>query len=183
MVASYLAADAAGAQVRPTPAWRVPVAIAAALVLACVIIFFLVQRRTQASSLAPQIGIQTPAVAPPPIPAASPAPAALPAAPSPDAPPASLPTPDPALAKKAGAHHARIKVVATSWVMVVADGGTLFQTVLDKDAVHEFDFSQKAFVRLGNAAGAEVTVDGAPVGTLKGKAVLFELTPQGMRYR
>jgi hypothetical protein len=67
--------------------------------------------------------------------------------------------------------------------MVVADGGTLFQTVLDKDAVHEFDFSQKAFVRLGNAEGSEVTVDGASVGPVKGKIVLFELTPQGMRYK
>jgi hypothetical protein len=177
--ASYLAEEASRPARRSS--WRVPVAIAAALVLACAIVFLLVQRRTQASSLAPSsappIAIQPAAVTPPPVPAASPAPTAL------DVPRASIPSPVPAPAKKVGVHHVQIKFVAKSWVMVVADGGKLFQTVLEKDAVHEFDFSQKAFVRLGNAAGTEVTVDGASVGTLKGKAVLFELTPQGLRYR
>ncbi len=170
-------ADASVASARGSRSWRVPVGIAAALILACTITFFLVQRRTQASSLAPPIQTHTTEVAPSPAPDPPAAPAELAAL------PASIPPPDKTPANKAGVHHVEIKIVEASWVTLVVDGGKPLQTMLYKGDVHEFGFSQKAFLRLGNAAGVEIALDGASVGPLKGKVVVLEFTPQGMHYR
>lgn len=171
--ASYLAGDASGILVRRSRSWRAPAAIAAALVLACAITFFLVQRRTQAGSPAPPVEVPTAKVDPAPAPAA-------PAAPT--VPPASISPPDKTPAKKAGVHHVEIKVVNPSWIGIVADGGKLYQTVLYKGGVHEFDFSKNAVLRLGHAAGVEITLDNAHVGPLKGTVLQLQLTPHGVEF-
>jgi hypothetical protein len=182
-----LAPTGSGVPARASRSWRVPGAIAAALILACAITVLLMQRRSQASSLAPPAEIQTAAVAPSPAPAQPVTPDAQPAAPeaqaAPAVPPASIPSPEPPPAKKAGAHHARIKIIETSWVTLVVDGGQPLQTMLYKGDVHDFDYSQKAFLRVGNAAGVEITLDGTPIGPLKGKVLLLQFTPQGVKYQ
>jgi len=208
-VMARYSAEVSSASARGPRSWRVPVGIAAALVLASTITFFLMQHRTQASSLAPppkatqgetQVETHIPETAPSPAPAApvvatpvvatpvvaTPVVTTPGAAPPPVVPAASLPSPpspDPTPAKNGGVHHVRINIVNASWVTIVADGGKPFQTMLYKGAVHEFNFSRRAFVRLGNAAGSEVTVDGASVGPLKGTVVVLQLTPEGVQYR
>ena len=175
-------ADAADASARASRSWRVPVGIAAALVLAATLTFFFVQRRTQASSLAPAIVAGTAEVAPAPVPSPAAAPPA--SIPSPAAvPPASVPSPAAPPINKVGVHHARIKIIEASWVTLVVDGGEPLQTMLYKGDVHDFAYSQKAFLRLGNAAGVELTLDGAPVGPLKSKLLLLEFTPKGVQFR
>ena len=193
-IAARDSADAAAdASARASRSWRVPLGIAAALLLACTITFFLVQRRTQASSLAPAIVVGPATVAPAPVPAPAaippasiPSPAAVPPAsvPSPAAvPAASVPSPYAAPpTNKVGVHHARLKIVDASWVTLVVDGGKPFQSMLYKGDVHEFDFSQKAFLRLGNASGVEITLDDTPIGPLKDTVVLLQLTPHGVEF-
>ncbi len=161
------ASDGSG---RPSRSWRVPLGIAAGLVLAGVIGFNLMQRRTQANSPDPAIAVEAAKVAPPPVAAA------------PSVPPAPVPSPIETPAKTVAAHHAQIKVLQASWISIAVDGGKAAQTVLHKGDTRELDFSQKAFLWLGNAPGVEITLDNAAIGPLKGTVRMVQLTPHGVEY-
>ncbi len=155
---------------RSSRSLRIPLGIAAGLVLAAAIAFNVVQRRTQAKSPDPAVAVDASKIAPAPVAAAS------------TVPPAPIPATSPTPAQKPGVHHAQLKMVQASWVSLVVDGGKQSQTVFHKGDIHEFDFKEKAFLWIGNAPGVEVTLDDAPVGPLKGNVRLLLLTPHGVKF-
>ena len=83
----------------------------------------------------------------------------------------------------AGARHAEIRVSEPVWVYAVSDGKELFQKLLAKDETRQIDFVEKALVRVGNAGGVEISVDGKSIGPIgpSGKIRAIELTPDGHR--
>jgi hypothetical protein len=155
---------------RSSRSLRIPLGIAAGLILAAAIAFNVVQRRTQAKSPDPAVAVDASKIAPAPVAAA------------PTVPPAPIPATSPTPAQKPGVHHAQLKMVQASWVSLVVDGGKQSQTVFHKGDIHEFDFKEKAFLWIGNAPGVEVTLDDAPVGPLKGNVRLLLLTPHGVKF-
>lgn len=84
----------------------------------------------------------------------------------------------------AGARHAEIKVIEPALVIATADGKRLFGKKLPKDDIKEIEFSEKAVVRVGNAAGVEISLDGKSIGPLgnRGQTKLVELSRDGFRF-
>ncbi|GAC1502291.1 MAG: hypothetical protein NVS1B14_07000 [Vulcanimicrobiaceae bacterium] len=96
------------------------------------------------------------------IPSASPlpsnsAPSATPAAPQPASP----------AARPAGAQHnsLRVSVRSGSWVRVTVDGVVQLEGIFARGTTKEFR-GKSALVRVGNAGGVDIAVNGRPVGTL-----------------
>jgi hypothetical protein len=79
--------------------------------------------------------------------------------------------------------HAMIKVVEATWVMATSDGKRLFNKKLAKDDIREIEFSNKALLRIGNAKGVEISLDGSPIGPIggRGQIRLVELSATGFR--
>jgi Domain of unknown function (DUF4115) len=79
--------------------------------------------------------------------------------------------------------HATIKAVEPTWVVATADGKRLFNKKLVKNDVREFEFSDKALLRIGNAKGLEIILDGKPIGPIggRGQPRLVELSASGFR--
>jgi hypothetical protein len=92
------------------------------------------------------------------------------------------PSPNPAATK--GARHAEIRVTEPVWVYAVADGKEVFGKLLGKDETRQIEFIQKALVRVGNAGGVEISVDGKSIGPLgpRGAIRALEFTPDGHRF-
>lgn len=79
-------------------------------------------------------------------------------------PPAAAPTPEVATPAKTGAHTLTLKIKSASWVEIVdADGTKLESAILPAGAERSYSSDGLLSVRLGNAEGAEVGVDGKPV--------------------
>ena len=79
-------------------------------------------------------------------------------------PPAAAPTPEVAAPAKTGAHTLTLKIKSASWVEIVdADGTKLESGILPAGAERSYSSDRQLSVRLGNAEGAEVGVDGKPV--------------------
>jgi hypothetical protein len=80
--------------------------------------------------------------------------------------------------------HAEIRVTEPVWVYAVSDGKELFQTLLAKDETKQIEFADKALVRVGNAAGVEISVDGKSIGPLgpRGQIRALEITAGGHRF-
>ena len=80
--------------------------------------------------------------------------------------------------------HAEIRVTEPAWVYVVSDGREVFRKLLVKDETRQIDFVQRALVRVGNAGGVEISVDGKPVGPLgsRGEIRALEITAAGHRF-
>ena len=76
-----------------------------------------------------------------------------------------------------------IKAVEPTWVIATVDGKRLFNKKLAKDDIREIDFSEKALLRIGNAKGVEITLDGKPIGPIggRGQPRLVELSANGCR--
>jgi hypothetical protein len=193
-----------GATEAAKTSWRVPLALAAGLVLAAGITFSLVQsgktaspvpvEKTMPSPSAPSVAAVTP---PAPETPATPQPTPVTVAPVTPTPVAAIPeTPPPAVEKPqpvpvkpqastpvvAGTHHARVTILAASWVSVNADGKSLVGKVMQKGETQDFDFSGKALLHLGNGAGVEISVDGKSVGPIGGTLRMLELTADGKRF-
>ncbi|HEV8039252.1 MAG TPA: RodZ domain-containing protein [Bryobacteraceae bacterium] len=79
--------------------------------------------------------------------------------------------------------HAMIKVVEATWIIATSDGKRLFNKKLAKDDIREIEFSDKALLRIGNAKGVEISLDGKPIGPIggRGQARLVELSAAGFR--
>jgi cytoskeleton protein RodZ len=78
--------------------------------------------------------------------------------------PIATPTPEPAAPAKTGAHTLTLKIKAASWVEIVdAEGSKLEYGILPAGAERSYSSDGPLSVRLGNAEGAEVGVDGKPV--------------------
>jgi len=78
--------------------------------------------------------------------------------------PAAAPTPEAATPAKTGAHTLTLKIKSASWVEIVdADGTKLESGILPAGAERSYSSDGQLSVRLGNAEGAEVGVDGKPV--------------------
>jgi hypothetical protein len=87
-------------------------------------------------------------------------------------------------AAPSSARHAEIRVTEPVWVYAVSDGKELFQKLLAKDETRQIDFVEKALVRMGNAGGVEISVDGKSIGPLgaRGQIRALEITPDGHRF-
>jgi Domain of unknown function (DUF4115)/PilZ domain len=80
--------------------------------------------------------------------------------------------------------RAEIRVTEPAWVFAVSDGKEVFGKLLAKDETRQIDFVEKALVRVGNAGGVEISVDGKPIGPLgpRGAIRAVEITPDGHRF-
>ena len=87
-------------------------------------------------------------------------------------------------APEPGIRHAEIRVNEPAWVYAVADGKEVFGKLLGKDDTRQIDFADKALVRVGNAGGVEISVDGKPIGPMgpRGKIRAVEITRDGHRF-
>ncbi len=83
-----------------------------------------------------------------------------------------------------GTRHAEIRVMEPAWVYAVSDGKEVFGKLLGKDETRQIDFAEKALVRVGNAGGVEISVDGKSIGPLgpRGAIRALEITPDGHRF-
>jgi hypothetical protein len=79
--------------------------------------------------------------------------------------------------------QAEIKVVQTTWLSATADGKELLGRALSKGEITVIRFSKLILLRVGNAGGVEITLDGTPIGSIgrSGVVRLVELTPGGSR--
>ena len=79
--------------------------------------------------------------------------------------------------------HAMIKAVEPTWVIATVDGKRLFNKKFAKDDIRAIDFSEKALLRIGNAKGVEISLDGKPIGPIggRGQTRLVELSANGCR--
>lgn len=79
--------------------------------------------------------------------------------------------------------HAQIKVVEPTWMTATSDGKRLFNKKLAKNDVREIEFSDKALLRVGNARGVEISLDGKPIGPIggRGQARVVEFSASGFR--
>jgi uncharacterized protein DUF4115/PilZ domain-containing protein len=89
----------------------------------------------------------------------------------------------PAPAPTSTVRHAMIKVVEATWVIATTDGKRLFNKKFAKDDIREIEFSDKALLRIGNAKGVEISLDGKPIGPIggRGQPRLVELSAAGFR--
>lgn len=90
---------------------------------------------------------------------------------------------DPAPAPASSLRHAQIKVSEPTWVQATSDGKRLFNKKLVKNDVKDIDFSDKALLRVGNAKGVEITLDGKSIGPIgvRGEPRIVELSATGFR--
>jgi hypothetical protein len=90
---------------------------------------------------------------------------------------------DPAPAPASSVRHAQIKVSEPTWVQATSDGKRLFNKKLVKNDVKDIDFSDKALLRVGNAKGVEITLDGKSIGPIgvRGEPRIVELNATGFR--
>ncbi len=161
------------AQTAKSNSWRIPLAIAAGLILAAAIAFTMYQRRSDANANVPAqplVEVKEAHVEPTPAPAPPP--------------PAAKATPAPAktAATPAAVHHAQLKWTDASWVSIVVDDGKPFQGTLQKGDTRALAFSKNATLWLGNASGVEIVLDGAKIAPMTGQVRLVELTPTGVKF-
>jgi hypothetical protein len=85
-------------------------------------------------------------------------------------------------AMAAGLRHASIEVTTTNWVSACSDGKEVLRRFLSSGDVRQIDFFERALLRVGNAAGVRIAVEGRPVplGPSGGLRVI-ELGPHGSR--
>ena len=80
--------------------------------------------------------------------------------------------------------RAEIHVLEPVWVYVLSDGKELFGKLLGKDETRQIEFVDQALIRVGNAGGVEISVDGKSVGPLgqRGQIRAIEITADGHRF-
>lgn len=80
--------------------------------------------------------------------------------------PSPVPTEMPTLAPLPGEVEIRVNVLSTSWVRVRVDGQEVLQATLPAGSNRTWVGKQLVELRVGNAGGVEVTVNGQPLGVL-----------------
>jgi len=143
--------------------------------------------RTEAATAAPPPAEQTPAPVPaaePPASTEQPAPTAASSAPpaeSASAQPVSPPQTQAASAP--GPVHVEIVADEQVWVLARADGKYIFSGVLEPNAKRAVDGEKDVFLRLGNAGGASISLNGNPVGSVgpKGQPRSLQFTSGGFQ--
>ena len=82
-----------------------------------------------------------------------------------------------------GPVHVEIKASSTVWVLAKADDKTSFEGTLTADQTRTIDGQQKVTVRLGNAAGADISLNGKPIGPVgpRGQPRTIQLTSGGFQ--
>ena len=72
-----------------------------------------------------------------------------------------------------------IKAVELSWLSVICDGKQIFQGLLVANETLAVEFSEEAVLRIGNAGGIEVSLDGKSLGSLgeRGRYRMLKLSP------
>jgi hypothetical protein len=112
-----------------------------------------------------------------------PPPARIPAD-APPSPPLPSPIPVNGLTSAPQLHHVSISAIENAWVSACSDGKKGFGRLLLPREKYDFDFYGKAVVRVGNAAGVEITWDGESLGSLgpQGIVRLIELSPAEFRF-
>lgn len=96
----------------------------------------------------------------------------------------ALPVPRPETPVSPDLRHALIKASQNSWIDVCSDGREVLQKLLAPGEIQEFDFARRAMVRMGNARGVEIAVNGIAIEPLGRVAVVgaVELSAEGSRY-
>src|SRR5260370_8176647 len=72
----------------------------------------------------------------------------------------------PASVNDSRSRHAVIKAVELSWLSASCDGKQIFQGLLAVNETLAVDFSDEAVLRIGNAGGIDVSLDGKSLGSL-----------------
>jgi hypothetical protein len=114
---------------------------------------------------------QAPALTPPPKPASTPTPTRAPIAQAVAAP------------ASAGLRRATVKASGMNWISACSDGKPVFADLLKSGGAKDIDFHNTAVIRVGNAAAAEIFVDGKSVGALgaAGSVKILEISAGGVR--
>lgn len=97
-------------------------------------------------------------------------PSAAPGTPAPSAVPSSNPSEPPLLPR---AKTLAIHLTAASWLRVTVDGNVSIEGTFPAGTTKTFH-GKSALVRVGNAGGVEITVDGKPLGKLGGAGDVVE---------
>jgi cytoskeleton protein RodZ len=89
----------------------------------------------------------------------------------------------PASVNDSRSRHAVIKAVELSWLLASCDGKQIFQGLLAANETLAVEFSEEAVLRIGNAGGVEVSLDGKSIGSLggHGKYRMLKLSPDGKK--
>lgn len=97
--------------------------------------------------------------------------------PTPIARAASLPAPE-------RARRATVKASGMNWVSACSDGQAAFAGLLSAGDVRDIDFQRTAVIRVGNAAAAEIDVNGKSIGSLgpPGAVKILEISGAGLRF-
>jgi len=82
-----------------------------------------------------------------------------------------------------GPVHVQVTASSLVWVMAKADDKTSFTGTLEANQSRIFDAQHTVVVRLGNAAGAEITLNGKSIGTIgpSGQPRTVQFTPNGFQ--
>jgi hypothetical protein len=82
-----------------------------------------------------------------------------------------------------GTRRATVKASGTNWVSACSDGKAAFAGLLSGGNVRDVDFQHTAIIRVGNAAAAEIYVDGKSLGSLgaPGAVKIVEISGAGLR--
>jgi cytoskeleton protein RodZ len=80
-----------------------------------------------------------------------------------------------------GPVHVEITASDSVWIFAKADGKTAFTGTLEANQSRTIDATGEVVLRLGNAAGAQITLNGKPIGQIgaKGQARTIQLTSGG----
>jgi hypothetical protein len=69
------------------------------------------------------------------------------------------------------------------WVKVMSDGKSTFSGTIQANQTHTVDANEKVLLRLGNAGGAAIELNGKPIGAVgpKGQVRNVQLTSGGFQ--
>jgi hypothetical protein len=77
-----------------------------------------------------------------------------------------------------------IKAAEHSWLSASSDGKQIFEGLLAANETMVVEFSEEAVLRIGNAGGVEISLDGKSIGAVgqRGKFRILELRASGVRF-
>jgi len=161
--------------------WRIPVTIAAVCAIVAALLFRGTDETRDAADRV-QAAHQAPAAAPrvvePAVTAPTPA-APKPAAPSAQNAPVVVEDSPSAQPASPGAQQTiELKAIEPTWVAVHIDGQMAFARLIETDQTKTIETSGTVRVRLGNAGGVQITVNGKPMEEIgrKGQVKVIEFT-------
>jgi RodZ C-terminal domain len=93
------------------------------------------------------------------------------------------PQPHRAAAAAFAVEHISLSVKQAAWISACADGKEMFQTMVSPGNTPAFEFATRAVLRIGNAGGVDVAVNGAAIGRVgsEGEIRILEFTHGGFR--